>query len=114
MLLSFCNQSIDRIRPGEKTVRGSVVPDWDHPSGDPLTISGCSIQPASTSLSEDGRVLGLMDGLTVYAPSGADVQAGDHIVVDGKTYEINGEPRIWTSPTGSISNVQLNLKRYSG
>lgn len=114
MLLSLCNQSITRIRPGTKTVRGSVIPDWEHPSGDPLTISGCSIQPATTSLSEDGRVLGISDGMTVYVPSGADVEAGDHIVIDNETYEINGEPRKWTSPTGNVSNIQLNLKRYSG
>lgn len=113
MLFPFCNQSITVVRPGQKTVRGSVVPDWEHTS-DPVTIGGCSVQPASTSLSEDGRILGLMDGLTVYVPDGADVQPGDHIEVDGETYEINGAPRRWQSPTGSISNIQLNLKRYSG
>ena len=97
-MLSFCNQSIKIIRPGTKTVRGSEIPDWDE----------------ATTLSEDGRVLGLSDGLTVYVPSGTDVKAGDHIEVDGETYEINGVPRDWTSPTGRVSNIQLNLKRYSG
>ena len=112
-MLSFCNQSIKIIRPGTKTVRGSVVPDWEH-TADPVTVTGCSVQPAATTLSEDGRVLGLSDGLTVYVPSGTDVKAGDHIEVDGETYEINGVPRNWTSPTGRVSNIQLNLKRYSG
>lgn len=113
MPLSFCQKSITRIRPGSKTSRGSIVPDWEHPLSS-SSISGCSVQPASTTLNEDGRVLGLSDGLTVYAPAGADVLAGDHIVIDGDTYEINGEPRKWESPTGAVSNVQLNLKRYSG
>ena len=36
------------------------------------------------------------------------------VKVDGETYEINGVPRNWTSPTGRVSNIQLNLKRYSG
>ena len=112
-MLSFCNQSIKIIRPGTKTARGSVIPDWEH-TADPVTVNGCSVQPAATTLSEDGRVLGLSDGLTVYVPSGTDVKAGDHIEVDGETYEINGEPRRWTSPTGRVSNIQLNLKRYSG
>lgn len=113
MLFPFCNQSITIIRPGTKTVRGSVIPDWEH-TADPVIVSGCSVQPAATSLSEDGRVLGLSDGLTVYVPEGTDVKAGDRIMVDGEAYEINGLPRKWSSPTGRVSNIQLNLKRYSG
>lgn len=113
MLPSFCQQSITRVRPGTKTSRGSTVPDWDNPTSS-ATISGCSVQPASTSLSEDGRVLGITDGLTVYLPNGSDVLAGDHIVYDGETYEINGEPRVWASPTGARSHILLNLRRYSG
>ena len=112
-MLSFCNQSIKIIRPGTKTVRGSEIPDWDEAS-EPVTVNGGSIQPAATTLSEDGRVLGLSDGLTVYVPSGTDVKAGDHIEADGEIYEINGIPRNWVSPTGRVSNIQLNLKRYSG
>lgn len=113
MLPSFCEQSVTRIRPGSKTSRGSTIPDWDNPEST-LVISGCSVQPAATTLSEDGRVLGITDGLTAYLPNGSDVQAGDHIVYDSETYEINGVPRIWVSPTGARSHVLLNLKRYAG
>lgn len=113
MLFDFCNKTITRIRPGVKTVRGSAIPDWDNPV-ETVNITGCSVQPATTTLSEDGRVLGLSDGLTVYVPNGADVLEGDRIVVDGENYEINGLPRRWESPTGRVSNIQLNLKRYSG
>ena len=114
MLPSFCSDTITRIRPGVKTVRGQAVPDWNIPPATLLDITGCSVQPASTSLNEDGRVLGINDGLTVYVPPGADVIVGDHIIVDNETYEINGEPRIWKSATGRVSHIQLNLKRYSG
>lgn len=112
MLPSWCNQSITRIRPGVKTARGSDIPDWDN--ADSLVINGCSIQPASTSLSEDGRVLGIMDGYTAYLPPFSDVQAGDRIIFDGKPYEINGEPRPWYSPTGHNNHVMLNLRRFTG
>lgn len=114
MLPFFCSDTITRVRPGAKTVRGQIVPDWTVPPATSLDIKGCSVQPASTSLNEDGRILGIMDGLTVYVPPGADVQAGDRIFVDGDGYEINGEPRIWKSATGRVSHIQLNLKRYSG
>lgn len=114
MLPSFCRQEITRIRPGTKTSRGSTIPDWDESVISTQKIAGCSVQPASTSLSQDGRVLGIMDGLTAYVPNGADVKAGDHIVVDSLTYEIEGEPRVWVSPTGAKDHILLNLRRYSG
>lgn len=112
MLPSWCTQSVTRIRPGQKTIRGSVVPDWDNATEE--IITGCSVQPASTSLSEDGRVLGIVDGWTAYLPESADVIAGDHILFNGNVYEINGEPRAWQSPTGHNNHIMLNLRRYSG
>ena len=112
MLPQFMKQTITRLRPLYIVERGSSIPDFTDCSK--TEISGCSIQPAETSLSEDGRVLGITDGLTVYAPFDSDVKAGDMIEVDGEVYEIFGLPRKWTSPTGALSNMQINLKRYSG
>lgn len=113
MLPSWCIQTITRIRPGTKTQRGSQIPDWEHPE-DPVIIGGCSVQPASTSLSEDGRILGITDGWTVYVPPGSDIRAGDRIEFDGNLYEINGEPRTWQSPTGHNNHIMLNLRRFAG
>lgn len=113
MLPSFAIQSITRVRPSTKTSRGSTIPDWDPQKVNSKTIGGCSIQPASTSLSQDGRVLAITDGWTAYLPEDADVQAGDHIVWDGETYEINGAPRKWTGPQRT-SHIQLNLVRWEG
>ena len=73
-ILSFWTQSIVRLRPGTKMERGSEVPDWNNPKS--LTIAECSVQPASSSLTQDGRVAGVTDGLTVYAPANADFNAG--------------------------------------
>lgn len=101
-----------RLRPGVKTQRGSEVPDWD--AADALTIERCCVQPTTTSLDQDGRVLGIMDGVTCYMPASADVQAGDRIVYNGETYVINGDPRRWSSPTGNLSHVMLNLRRWEG
>lgn len=114
MLPTFCRQEITRIRPGTKTSRGSTIPDWDPAVVNELKIGGCSVQPASTSLSQDGRILGIMDGMTAYLPNGSDVKAGDRILYDGLTYEIEGEPRVWVSATGAKDHILLNLMRYSG
>ena len=78
-----------------------------------LVIKGCSVQPASTGLSQDGRVLGINEGWTAYIPEGTDVKAGDHIIFDGETYVINGEPKVWTGAF-TRSNIQLNLIRWEG
>lgn len=112
MVGSFANDTITRVRPATKSVRGSDIPDWDNASS--LSIAGCSVQPSSTSLSQDGRVLGVSDGMTCYCPYDADIQAGDRVQFEGLTYTVIGEPRRWKSPTGNRSNMQVNLERWSG
>lgn len=113
MLPSFCDQEITRVRPGTKTARGSTTPDWSQSAVTTLTIKGCSIQPAATTLSQDGRVLGVSEQLTAYLPEGSDVQAGDRIIFDGDVYTINGEPKHWKAAL-KLSNIQLNLIRWEG
>lgn len=111
MLPTFCTQRVTRIRPGTKDSRGSTVPDWS--TADELTIEGCSVQPAATTLSQDGRVLGISEGMTAYLPAGSDVKAGDRIRFEGVVYTINGDPKEWAAPF-NLSNMQLNLIRWEG
>lgn len=113
MLPSWANQSITVVRPGTKESRGSTIPDWSPDKITKKTINGCSVQPASTSLSQDGRVLGVTEGMTAYLPEGSDVKAGDRIEYNGETFTINGEPRVWVAPF-TRSNIQLNLVRWEG
>lgn len=113
MLPSFCTQEITRIRPGTKVLRGSTVFDWSESAVTKLVIKGCSVQPAATTLSQDGRVLGISEQLTAYLPEGTDVKAGDRILFDGEVYEINGEPKKWTAAR-TLSNIQLTLTRWEG
>ena len=112
MVASFASDTITRLRPGTKQVRDQAMPDWS--KAESLDIAHCSFQPAGTTLSQDGRVLGLMDGATCYLPANADVKAGDRIVYEGETYTITGEPRRWKSPTGNRSTMQLSLERWQG
>lgn len=112
MLPSFYRDTVTRVRPSTTTSRGSTIPDWS--TTDSKQISGCHMQPGSTSLSLDGRVLGISDGYTCYMPADADVKAGDHIVFNGLTYEINGDIRWWPSASGTMDHIQLNLMRWVG
>lgn len=112
MLPSFFRDTVTRLRAGTRESRGSVIPDWSNP--DELAIPNCSLQPATTSLSQDGRVLGISDGQTLYAPADADVLAGDRISFDGKTYEVDGDPRDWRSASGGLDHLTINLRRHTG
>lgn len=111
-MISWWNDTISRKRPGTKTERGSVIPDWSTASE--LVIGGCHVQPASTSLTQDGRIEGLFEGMTLYAPATADIKAGDHIIYNGNEYAINGEVKDWPSPTGQLAHLVINLVRWSG
>lgn len=113
MLPTFASQEIIRIRPGTKTERGSTIPDWSANAVNKLAIGGCSVQPSTTSLSQDGRVLGINEQWTAYLPEGSDVKAGDRIIFDGETYTINGEPKKWTGAF-TRSHIQLTLTRWEG
>lgn len=112
MLPTFMNKSVIVIKPGSKTVRGQTVPDWEHSTQS--TISNCSMQPASTTLSQDGRVLAVTDRFTCFMPADADVDAGDRISYKGKTYTIDGDPRDWESASTRLDHLELNLVRYRG
>lgn len=113
MLPSFCRDTITRVRPGTTTSRGSTIPDWSTERISTKTISGCSMQPASTSLSEDGRVLGISDLYTLFAPPDADIQDGDRIVFNNKTYTIDGDVRVQPAAV-CLDHIQITLRRYDG
>lgn len=112
MIPSFCNQSITRLRAGQKNSRGTIIPDWSNPNT--LTLSPVSVQPSASSVSLDGRVLGVTDSYTVYCNLDADVLVGDRIVFENNTYTVDEEPRVWNSPTGRVSNKQFTMIRYKG
>ena len=111
MLPTFYRQEVTIVRPGTKLSRGSEVFDWDNVSTKKVTK--CHVQPAGTSITLDGRVEGITDGLTAYLPM-VDVRAGDRIIFEEGTYLIKGEPRRWTSASGRMDHIILNLERYYG
>lgn len=111
-LLSFFNKTVTRIRPGSITERGITYPDWDNTSE--LQIDNCVVTWQGTTLSQDGRVMGISDTKILYAPLDADIKEGDRIRYGTKTYEIDGNPMDWESPTGTLNHFEIPLKRYEG
>ena len=112
MLPSFCRDTVTRKRAQLVDSRGSKVLDWSNPTS--ATISGCSVQPSTTTRDFDGRAIQVTEEWTLYAPPGSDIQAGDRIEWSSMTFEIDGAPMPWTSPTGRVSHIWARLKEWSG
>lgn len=111
MLPSFCDETVTRLRAGTKTERGSTVPDWSNINT--KDIEGCSMQPASTSLSTDGRVMAISDEYALFAPAGADIIDGDRIQYKGIVYAIQGKVR--EQPAAMrLDHIEIRLKCYEG
>lgn len=52
---------------------------------------------------------------TVYAPPGADIGSRDEVDLDGKRYEVIGEPGSWPDPwTGITEGVVFAMERRQG
>ena len=71
------------------------------------------MQPATTTLSQDGRVLGILDEYTLFAPPGADIKAGDRIEYNGQVYEIDGDVRIQPAAL-RLEHIEIRLRRHAG
>ena len=71
------------------------------------------MQPASTTLSTDGRVLGISDLYTLFAPPDADIQAGARIQYDNQVYEIDGDVRVQPA-ANALEHIEVTLRRYHG
>lgn len=86
---------------------------WANP--DALEIPGCGFNPGGSSEpTQDGRNA-VITRPEVYAPSDADVQSGDRLVVRGDTFEVDGKPAAWISPfTGWAPGTVIALKEVQG
>ena len=113
MLPSWFDEAVTVTRAPWASVRGTTERDWSHATTH--TVGGCHVQPSSGA-TEWGelRAQAVETGATLYAPAGADVQAGDRVACSAGTFVVDGDPRTWRSPTGAVTNVQARLKEWRG
>lgn len=111
MPFDWWTDAVTVTRPAQVSSRGTTVADWEHATT--TTLSGVDVQVPTTILSLDGRTATALGG-TIYAPMGADVQAGDRIGWHDLTFEVDGEPKPWRSPTGAANNIQIPIKYWRG
>jgi hypothetical protein len=95
----------------------TVVPDWDNVTSTTVALLA---PPAPRRTSEAGireetdRRQGTLYGYTLYFPSAADVRPADRVILWGAEYDIDGEPSLWTSGTGSaLGGFEVDVVRAS-
>jgi hypothetical protein len=106
-------ETVTRQRAGvTQDSRGDDITDWSDPSTTSYLARG--VEPVSSSEDNDNRQA-VITGFRVYLPVGADVQAGDRMVLRGSTYEVDGMPAEWGSPFGTgLGGVVVALKGVVG
>lgn len=111
-MASFARQTVTRERgvPIDDG-HGNETVDWSNP--DQLVIARCTVQPGASQEVLAGRDATVIR-YTVSAPPGVDVLATDRIVFNGATYDIDGEPGVWSSPTGALAHTIILLKTWEG
>lgn len=105
-------ETVSVIRPTESTDRyGNTARTYstaDH------TITGCAAEPTSTSEVNDGRT-SVTDGINLYMPAGSDLLPSDRVTLRGATYEVQGEPAVWSNPlTPDVAGIVATLRRVAG
>lgn len=79
------------------------------------TVDNCGVAPRQEGDATDAGRQGVIVGVTLYAPFGANIQADDLITIAGEQFRIEGDPGSWSSPyTGVGRVVQVALIRTEG
>lgn len=110
-----------RLAPDELTiVRAPVVVDryggnerdWDAAA---QTVStGWRVDPDEGLEHIDATRDAVITRLRALGPLDADVEASDRVLVDGDTFEIDGQPLRYRSPRNRVGHTALLLKRVTG
>lgn len=103
-------ETLTRHRPGGRDQFDNPLEGED----EDLTLNDCVVWPKATSESTFAQD-SLTEVLTVLAPYGSDVKAGDQIIRNELPHEVVGQPFDWQSElTGTKAGLQFDMTRSSG
>lgn len=111
-MASFARQTVTRLRGVlADDGHGNETEDWATP--DMLDIERCTVQPGSSQELLAGRDATLIQ-YTVRVCGQVDVKSTDRIQYLGVTYDIDGQPLLWPSPTGALTHTIILLRTWEG
>jgi hypothetical protein len=112
VIVSFLTDTVTRLRATSTTDRyGNTVPG----TVTETSLVGVAVLPpggqlAASTENDDGR-----DHISVFrvlfASPGTDITATDQIRHGGRTYDVVGEPAVWTV---GIPHIEVNLRVVTG
>lgn len=111
-LPSFCTEAVTVRRAPLAEARGALERDWSRAASH--EVAGCAVQAASTSSDRGDPRDATSTAATLFAPPGADVEAGDRLECSLGAFAVEGEPMPRVSPTGAVSHVECALHRWRG
>lgn len=92
--------------------RGSQVRDWLNASTE--IIENVLVAPAAAGESHDNGREAVNRGWELFGLTSIDLLATDRVLIDGATFEVDGEPERWNSPWGGVHGLKAKLKRVEG
>lgn len=112
MPLSFMNDTVTVLRAPIIEKNGMEKRDWTN--ADYFEVTDVMVTSQNTSRDFEDRTLQVSDRRTLRANYDADIKAGDRIVWNGSTYEVEGDVFHTKSPTGRVSSTRCTLVRWAG
>ena len=112
MPLSFMNDTVTVLRAPIIEKNGMEKRDWAN--ADDFEVTDVMVTSQNTSRDFEDRTLQVSDRRTLRANYDADIKAGDRIVWNGSTYEVEGDVFHTKSPTGRVSSTRCTLVRWAG
>ena len=121
MLPAFATETLAIFFPEVRVGRGTTqyVPQVDHT--DMIHVSGCSVQPTTTSSNLSDPRDQTLTLMTAWIPDHewARVMAAGpthDLVIEwrGQQFLQYGDSMSWISPTGTLGHVQVYLRGYRG
>lgn len=100
--------TVEVLRPGTRASDYGTREELDWDASSSTTITGCSVQPSSSSEFTTDRD-SYTTRLTAYLPASADVRSTDRLVWNGETYDVDGDVLRWDYPP--LSHLMVNLRR---
>ncbi len=111
MLPAWARKSVQVVRALQVSDHGTTQPDWSQATT--TTVAGCSFQPSSGI--DDIKNRSAVGGpAALYMPAGTDITGYDRVVLNGKTYEVVGEPEAWEGPTPRLNHLRVMLHVWEG
>lgn len=106
-------ETVTVVEPVIVEDRGTSLPDWSQDPASSTEVTGCSVQPGSSSEDLNGR-LNVDVQWTVWMPPGTSIGPHSGVIVRGTRYSVNGQPKSWNVASMGLDHIVVELVDWHG